>query len=154
MEKAGAALAVYLDGELVVDLWGGYADVTSGRLWRSDTMAIVFSTSKVYCCLGCVFRCLTVDKICCLPFEAVGALAMAKLIDQNLVQYQSKVIEYWPEFGKHGKDACTIRHILEHQAAVAAIDTPLTLDIMADHKKISAIIEDQKPNWPVGTVPG
>lgn len=46
-ERGGGAFAVYYKGELVVDLWGGYSDKESGRLWREDTMNIAFSTTKV-----------------------------------------------------------------------------------------------------------
>lgn len=46
-ESEGAAFAVYLDGEKVVDLWGGYADSTSRRKWKNDTMTLIFSCTKV-----------------------------------------------------------------------------------------------------------
>lgn len=47
-ESEGAAFAVYFKGEKVVDLWGGYADSTSHRKWKNDTMTLLFSCTKVY----------------------------------------------------------------------------------------------------------
>jgi len=36
--EVGAALAVYVDGDAVVDLWGGYADAARTRPWQRDTI--------------------------------------------------------------------------------------------------------------------
>ena len=44
--EVGAAVAVYVDGDLVVDLWGGSADAAGSRPWRQDTLATVFSGTK------------------------------------------------------------------------------------------------------------
>jgi CubicO group peptidase (beta-lactamase class C family) len=34
------------DGEVVVDLWGGWADRDQTRAWTEDTIVPVYSTSK------------------------------------------------------------------------------------------------------------
>jgi CubicO group peptidase (beta-lactamase class C family) len=47
LEPEGAAFAAYYKGELVVDIWGGYADVYLRKSWTNDTLGVVFSTTKV-----------------------------------------------------------------------------------------------------------
>ena len=44
--EVGASFAVTLDGEPVVDLWGGHADAARTRPWERDTIVNVFSTTK------------------------------------------------------------------------------------------------------------
>ena len=44
--EKGGNFAVYYKGELVVDLWGGYADRESHQRWKNDTLATIFSTTK------------------------------------------------------------------------------------------------------------
>jgi CubicO group peptidase (beta-lactamase class C family) len=44
--ELGAAVCVIVDGETVVDLWGGDADRATGRPWERDTMNIIMSRSK------------------------------------------------------------------------------------------------------------
>lgn len=46
-EKEGSSVAVFHKGELVVDLWGGFADRTAGRPWEQDTMTVAYSSTKV-----------------------------------------------------------------------------------------------------------
>ena len=48
----GACLAVTIDGELVVDLWGGYLDETRASPWREDSIVTVFSTTKTMTALA------------------------------------------------------------------------------------------------------
>lgn len=131
-EKGGAAFAVYHKGKLVVDLWGGYADKESRRLWREDTMAISFSSTK-----------------------AVSALCIAMLVDQGHLSYDDLVIKYWPEFGKYGKEKITIQWILSHMAGLAYLDSPLTFeDAKSNPDAIAHLLEDQRPNWEPGTEVG
>jgi CubicO group peptidase (beta-lactamase class C family) len=44
--ETGASVSVVRNGEVVVDLWGGYADAAHGRPWKRDTLANVWSTTK------------------------------------------------------------------------------------------------------------
>src|SRR6476660_1435363 len=45
-DDVGAAVAVWVEGELVVNLWGGFADAAGLRPWRRDTLTSVYSGSK------------------------------------------------------------------------------------------------------------
>src|SRR4026208_2485447 len=71
----GASLAVMLDGQMVVDLWGGYADPQRTRPWESDTIVNTFSTTK-----------------------GMTAICMNQLIEQGKVDPEAPVAKYWPEF--------------------------------------------------------
>ncbi|VDK46787.1 unnamed protein product [Gongylonema pulchrum] len=66
-EKEGLAVAAYKDDELVVDLWGGYAEKAAFRAWSRDTMTVVFSSTK-----------------------AIGALIIAILVSRGHLHYEDK----------------------------------------------------------------
>ena len=108
----------------MVDLWGGYADKAAARPWKSDTMAIAFSSTKAVC-----------------------ALSAQILVHRGLLDYDAKVVQYWPEFRKHGKEVLTVRQLLSHRAGLAVIDDDkqITRDVLRDPKgkAMSAILEDQ-----------
>ncbi|VDP27581.1 unnamed protein product [Soboliphyme baturini] len=127
LETDGAAFALYRDGELVVDIWGGYADFDSLKKWEKDTMGMWFSTTK-----------------------AVIALCIALLVDRKLMDYDDLVIKHWPEFGSNGKINITVQMILSHKAGLAALDEEVTLEIARDWKALSKILEKQKPYSPPG----
>src|SRR3984893_16931017 len=44
--ETGASISIALDGRMVVDLWGGWADKARTRPWTRDTIVNVFSTTK------------------------------------------------------------------------------------------------------------
>jgi CubicO group peptidase (beta-lactamase class C family) len=48
----GASVAVFIDGDPVVDLWGGYFDATYTRPWERDTTVQTFSTTKTMTALA------------------------------------------------------------------------------------------------------
>uniref|UniRef100_A0A914PPS7 Beta-lactamase-related domain-containing protein n=1 Tax=Panagrolaimus davidi TaxID=227884 RepID=A0A914PPS7_9BILA len=130
-ERDGAALAVYYKGKPVVDLWGGFADLASERKWKEDTMSIAFSSTK-----------------------AVGALCIALLIDRGNLQFNEKLVNFWPEFGKYGKDVITVEMIMAHTAGLAHLDEPITFEDAQNHERMSEIIENQKPHWNPGEKTG
>jgi CubicO group peptidase (beta-lactamase class C family) len=89
----GAALAVYVDGELEVDLWGGKASET--RNWARGTRAVVFSAGK-----------------------AVAALGMLQLVDRGILSVNQPVAAYWPEFSASGKAEIRLADVLTHAAGL------------------------------------
>ncbi|MEX2255005.1 MAG: serine hydrolase domain-containing protein [Acidimicrobiia bacterium] len=130
--EVGAACAVSLDGEPVVDVWAGQADVESGRAWDRDTIVIVFSCTK-----------------------GVMAVAANQLIEQGRLDPDAPVAEYWPEFAANGKGSIPVAWVLSHRAGLAAIDDPnLTLDDVASWDPVIAAIAAQEPNWEPGTKHG
>ena len=45
--EIGASVCLTLEGETIVDLWGGFADGNKSRPWEEDTIACVFSATKI-----------------------------------------------------------------------------------------------------------
>ncbi|SCF19213.1 CubicO group peptidase, beta-lactamase class C family [Micromonospora haikouensis] len=124
----GAAVALYVRGRKVVDLYGGLADPRSGRRWAADTPAVVFSCTK-----------------------GILAVCAYLLVQQGRLDLDAPVTRYWPEFGQHGKDGIPVRWLFTHQAGLPALDRPLTrADVVAWTPVIEAI-EAQPPLWPPGT---
>jgi CubicO group peptidase (beta-lactamase class C family) len=130
-EEIGAAFAAVRDGEVIVDLWGGWADRAQTRAWDQTTLAPVFSTTK-----------------------GVTAIVMALLHDRGVLDYEATVASVWPAFGAHGKDRVTIAQALAHQAGVPGflerIDPDLWLDPPAAAEAIAAL----EPLWPPGSASG
>jgi CubicO group peptidase (beta-lactamase class C family) len=124
----GAACALYVAGEKVVDLWGGLADARSGRPWAADTPAVVFSCTK-----GIITICTYL------------------LVQQGRLDLEAPVVKYWPEFGRHGKDQITVRCLLTHRAGLMALDAAMTLDDVLKWRPVIEAIEAQTPLWPPGT---
>jgi len=120
----GAAVCVYVEGEKVVDLWGGIADRTTGGAWTSETSAIVFSCTK-----------------------ALVALCIGRLVEQDRLDLDDTVAKYWPEFAQNGKETITIRCALSHRAGLMALDHPLTRAEVLSWTPVIEAIEAQEPLW-------
>lgn len=103
--EVGASVHVVVDGEVVVDLWGGLADVESGRPWERDTLVNFYSAGK--------------------PFVACLVL---RLVDAGLIGLDDPVGSVWPAFASGDKESVTIRQALSHRAGVPAISASLTND--------------------------
>lgn len=125
--EIGAACAVYWRGEKVVDLWGGYKTAEKAAVWEADTLVLVFSTTK-------------------------GLSMMAYLVahSQGLFDFDEPVVRYWPEFAQAGKEVITIRQLLSHQAGLCYLDTPLTINHLADPDQMASIAARQSPAWNPG----
>src|SRR3954463_15087783 len=101
-EELGASIAVDVDGETVVALWGGYRDEARTTPWTRDTIVNVWSTTKT-----------------------ITNLAMLTLVERGLVDVDAPVAEYWPEFAANGKDRVLVRHLMSHPSGVAGWDPPV-----------------------------
>jgi CubicO group peptidase (beta-lactamase class C family) len=126
--EVGAACAVYLRGDAVVDLWGGLRDRAACTPWEADTLVLVFSTTK-----------------------GLAAMAMAVAHSRGLFDLDERVAAYWPEFAQQGKDRITVRQLLAHQAGLCAIDTPLSPASLRDRDALAVILARQRPAWEPGT---
>jgi len=93
--EIGARFAVAIEGEVVVDLIGGWADRDQHRPFEEDTLTPVFSTTK-----------------------AVASFMVARCVDQGRLGYGQRVAELWPEFAAAGKAAITVEQVLSHQAGL------------------------------------
>src|SRR5947208_475875 len=126
--EVGASVCLTLDGETVVDLWGGVADPTSGRAWDRDTIGVLWSCTK-----GAV------------------ALCAHMLMARGDVTLDAPVASYWPEFAKNGKDAVTIRMLLAHQAGLAALREPIPDGGFCHWDDIVDRLAAQEPLWEPGS---
>lgn len=129
--ELGSRFTVCLEGEVVVDLMGGFADRARTRPWDEATLAPVFSTGK-----------------------AVMALMMARLVDQGRLTYDTTIASLWPEFGQAGKEFVTLGQLLSHQAGLPGFDEPRDPTIWYDRDEVLRILAAQAPMWPPGTASG
>lgn len=133
-EEIGAALSIHHRGRCVVDLFGGLADAEERRPWRHDTRAVVFSVTK-----------------------GVAAMAMHLLADRGLLDWDAPVATYWPGFARAGKEAITVRTLLNHRGGLAYLDAPLNLADCVDracHDRVLEALEAQRPAWRPGEEQG
>jgi len=127
----GASLCVIRDGEVVVDLWGGWADKADSRRWQSETMSTIFSSTK-----------------------GIAATCLLMLHDRGLLDYDAPVAKYWPEFAQGGKGDITVRTVLNHRSGLCAIDAEIGLDGLEDPQTVAAAAAVQQPLWEPGTAQG
>jgi CubicO group peptidase (beta-lactamase class C family) len=127
-DELGAAIAVFVDGEPVVDLWGGWADVARTAPWRRDTLVCTFSCTK--------------------PVVALAALVLAARGELDL---DAPVARYWPQFAAAGKDGVLVRHLLGHTSGVSGWEQPVVLPDVYDWDASTARLAARAPWWPPGT---
>ncbi|TDD11444.1 serine hydrolase domain-containing protein [Nonomuraea diastatica] len=135
-DEIGAAVAVYVHGRKVVDLWGGLADPgradpTRGRRWERDTLQVVYSTTK-----------------------AITAACALLLAQRGELDLDAPVARYWPEFAAQGKDRVPVRWLLTHQAGLPAIDQPITPAEAVAWEPMVEALAAQRPYWEPGTEHG
>lgn len=129
--ELGAAVSVTVDGETVVDLWGGWADAAHTRPWERETLVNVWSTGK-----GPVSLCAHI------------------LADRGLLDFDAPVATYWPEFAAAGKESVLVRHLLSHRAGLAGLREPHSLAQLCDWELTVERLAAQEPWWEPGTVSG
>ena len=127
----GACAAVTVDGELVVDIWGGHTDEERTAPWQQDTLINVWSTTK------------TMTALCALI-----------LADSGELDLHAPVARYWPEFAAAGKEAVEVRHLLGHTAGLSGWAQPMTVEDLYDWEKATALLAAQEPWWEPGTASG
>lgn len=126
---AGGSVAVFVDGEPVVDVWGGFADAGRTRPWQRDTIACVFSVTK------------TMTALCALI-----------LADRGLLDLDAPVGRYWPGFAAAGKENVLVRHVLSHTAGLPDWEGPVAE--LYDWPAATARLAAQPPQWEPGTEAG
>ncbi|MCF6475604.1 beta-lactamase family protein [Nonomuraea sp. MG754425] len=130
-EELGAAFAVHLDGELVVDLWDGVADRHTGRPWERDTPVLAYSCTK-----------------------AITATVLLQCVERGLVDVAAPVAEVWPEFAAGGKARITVEHLLSHQAGLPVVEETVPVEEFEDQPAIAARLAGQQPLWEPGAAHG
>ncbi|ORW06169.1 serine hydrolase domain-containing protein [Mycobacterium kyorinense] len=129
--EVGAAVAAWVDGALVVNLWGGCADAAGERPWREDTLATVLSTTK-----------------------GLSSTCVHQLVERGEIDLDAPVARYWPEFGQAGKEAITIAMVMSHRSGVIGPRTRMPWEKVADWEFVCDQLAAAEPWWEPGTAQG
>jgi CubicO group peptidase (beta-lactamase class C family) len=127
----GASVAVYVEGEAVVDIWGGYTDESRTKEWERDSIVNVWSTTKT--------------------MTALSALVLA---DRGEIDFHAPVAKYWPEFAAGGKEGVEVRHLMSHTAGLSGWEQPVAIDDLYDWEKCTELLAAQEPWWEPGSASG
>lgn len=122
----GGALAVYLDGQPVVDVWTGWSDRAGQIPWTANTAPMVFSATK-----------------------GMASTVIHRLVDRGLIDYEAPVAEYWPEFGAAGKSALTVREVMRHRAGLSGL-RGATQEELLDHLEMERRLAAAPPGRLLG----
>ena len=129
--EIGSSLCVVVDGEIIVDIWGGHTTEQRTEQWNEETLSVAFSSTK-----------------------AALALCIHLLIDREEIHTEDKVVKYWPEYGKNGKEETTVGMILNHTAGLPALKTPVQEDGFYDWEYMTDLLENEEPFWNPGEETG
>jgi CubicO group peptidase (beta-lactamase class C family) len=129
--ELGARFALVEAGELVIDLWAGFADRARTRAFDETTLTPVFSTTK-----------------------AVAALMIARLADAGKLDYGQAVADLWPDFAQACKDRITVEQVMSHQAGLSGFPDQMDPALWFDWDAICARLAAMAPLWPPGTASG
>ncbi len=122
----GGALAIYLDGIPVVDVWTGWSDRRGTTHWTADTGTMVFSATK-----------------------GMASTVIHRLADRGLIDYDAPVADYWPAFAAKGKHAVTVRDLMRHRAGLSHLNRATKTELM-DH----LLMEERMASAPMGLLRG
>jgi CubicO group peptidase (beta-lactamase class C family) len=122
----GSALAIYKDGQLVLDVWQGQA--TPGHQWNDKTTSVIFSNTK-----------------------GLISILAHQLIDSGLLDVGQRVAHYWPSFAQNGKSEIPVKWVLQHKAGLSAVRRDLTFEELIDGHTVIEEIEKQEPLWTPGS---
>ena len=126
--ELGAAISVWQNGKLILDLHGGYKDSRREQPWSDGTIVLIWSATK-----------------------GLGSACLLHVLQEHKIDIERRVAEFWPEFAQAGKEKVTLAQLLSHQAGLAALDRKI--DIL-DYDAVIDALEKQEPNWPPGTAHG
>ncbi|OAA62917.1 beta-lactamase [Cordyceps fumosorosea ARSEF 2679] len=130
-DELGASITVNIDGENVVDLWGGHTSRERTAPWERDTIVNVWSSSKT-----------------------IISFAILMLVDRGLLDVHENVATYWPEFAANGKEHVKVRHLLSHTSGLSGWEAPLAREDLYDREKATALLAAQAPWWEPGAASG
>lgn len=129
--EIGLQVVVLHHGDVVADVAAGVADASSGRPVSADTLFWAGSAAK-----------------------GVASSVAHVLVEQGVLDYDVRVASVWPEFGAYGKDAITLRHILNHTAGIPGLPPDLTVADLEDWDRMCDILAAAEPWWQPGSAFG
>ncbi len=127
----GACFTAMLDGEVLVDIWGGHQDEERTKPWEKDTIINVWSITKT-----------------------MSFLCAHMLADRGDLDFHAPVAKYWPEFAANGKANIEVRHVMSHSAGLSGWQEPISGEDFQDHEKLASLLAAQAPWWAPGTQSG
>jgi CubicO group peptidase (beta-lactamase class C family) len=130
-KDVGAAVAVWVDGELVINLWGGSADAAGTRPWEENTLTTVLSGTK-----------------------GMTSTCVHQLADRGELDLYAPVARYWPEFGQAGKENITLAMVMSHRSGVIGPRTRLNTQQLVDWDYVCGQLAIAEPWWEPGTAQG
>ena len=130
-EELGASLVLDIDGDIVIDLWGGFCDEARTVPWSEHTITNVWSSTKT-----------------------VTSLAVLMLVDRRELDVDAPVARYWPEFAAQGKQDILVRQLMSHSSGVSGLDQPAAVEDVYDWSTATSRLAAQAPWWPPGTASG
>jgi CubicO group peptidase (beta-lactamase class C family) len=126
--ELGAAVSIWQNGESIVDLYGGFRDARRGKPWTDDAIVLIWSATK-----------------------GLASACMLHVLQENKIDINERVAEFWPQFARAGKERITLAQLLSHQAGLCALDRRVEV---LDYGAVIRALEEQKPLWPPGTAHG
>jgi CubicO group peptidase (beta-lactamase class C family) len=130
-EELGASLVLDIDGDIVIDVWGGFCDEARTVPWAEHTITNVWSSTKT-----------------------VTSLAALMLVDRGQLELDAPVARYWPEFGAAGKQDVLVRHFMSHSSGVSGLDQPAVIEDLYDWEKATSRMAAQASWWEPGAAQG
>ncbi|MFI7539861.1 serine hydrolase domain-containing protein [Actinoplanes sp. NPDC049599] len=126
--EIGVQVAAYLDGRQIVNAVAGLADEAGGRPVTPDTPFFSFSTGK-----------------------GLTSTIVHVLAEQGRLDYDLRIADVWPEYGRHGKGRTTLRHVLTHSAGVPVLPGYTMPEDFLDWDRMCRTIAATAPVWEPGT---
>jgi CubicO group peptidase (beta-lactamase class C family) len=130
-EELGASLVLDIDGDIVIDMWGGFTDQARTIPWTEHTITNVWSSTKT-----------------------VTSLAALMLADRGELDVDAPVAKYWPEFGARDKQDILVRQLMSHSSGVSGLDQPARVEDLYDWSAATSRMAGQAPWWEPGTASG
>lgn len=131
-DELGAQFCLMQNGEILLDLKGGWADRSKTHPVKDDTLFGVYSSGK-----------------------AMAALVIAHLAEEDRLGYNQIVQTLWSGFGQNGKDKLSIAQVLSHQAGLSGITDPnWKAEDWFDWDKTISALAAQEPIFEPTTVSG
>jgi CubicO group peptidase (beta-lactamase class C family) len=130
-EELGASLVLDIDGDIVIDMWGGFTDQARTIPWTEHTITNVWSSTKT-----------------------VTSLAALMLADRGELDVDAPVAKYWPEFGARGKQDILVRQLMSHSSGVSGLEQPASVEDLYDWTLATTRMAGQAPWWEPGTASG
>ena len=131
-EELGCQVAIFRDGEPLVDICAGWVDRKRTKTVSPETLFSVYSSGK-----------------------AMAALVIAYLVENGRLDYETSAAAYWPEFAKHGKEHLTVGQVMSHQSGLSGLtDSGFNAEDWIKFEAVIQTLEEQVPLFDPGSQSG